>query len=892
MILRYICVALLIFTAAQMCAQTSNFEKGWLRDSVKKDVQSLYHKTLHLFRADRSLARNYFRRALKIYTQWEVQNDSLLGRSHLLQGILLKDIDIDNSIQHLELALLHYKNCYEPNNPRIHGAYFHLAEKLFIAENPRAKSYLDSAFTIQLKSGKSRYWGQTLDLASRVYGRQGDFNKSDLYMQCSRPYLLRDDKNNFAFYINNQAGTFRDLNYPGKSLELLNSYPIDPRFTFFTYSQKAQAHIRLSQPDSAIKYLSAQLAVHDEESAIEVNWIRANLALGFSARKNYVKALELYSEVDLTVCNAVDSIKHLANFSEILMENNFLDSAISIDLAITPQILANNTLNPFDKIILLSICLKHYRKAGKEWDDLSIMDKASDWATQATDNFLALRAEWTSKVSRQYFASEVKRFFDEAIKICSSLYLAKGDVRYLKDALKYMEATKALVLIEEFALKRAENNQKLKYRTRYEDLVENLAQEKDLENQVALSDSIIYWLQKEDKEHFSDNAEYTVLVPDFTKFIDQSDLFYLNYFQHEDTTLSIIALGDHQLYFDQVEKGWFDLMLRRLNMMRDFSLNGPRSFQHRHDALYNFLIPESIRDLPRDLAIVPDGLVSYFPFEVLRKNGNQLLLEDHHVSYSFSLAMSDQISQYPLTKGEPLVMAPFFDGDFMLASSRESGRDIKFGPLEFNRQEASNIRKILKEGHLFLDDEANTDHFHRHCDRSSIIHIATHAVASEENEQKAQIIFGYDEDPVYLSDIYNSTIRANMVVMSACQTAVGRYAAGEGVMSFARAFSAAGCKSVIASLWAVNDQSTAEIMVSYYEHLRKGGRKDEALRNAKLDYIRNADPISQHPYYWAGFVAIGDMDPLYSHSLFNWIVGILCLLIMSALIFWIRSSHT
>ena len=81
-------------------------------------------------------------------------------------------------------------------------------------------------------------------------------------------------------------------------------------------------------------------------------------------------------------------------------------------------------------------------------------------------------------------------------------------------------------------------------------------------------------------------------------------------------------------------------------------------------------------------------------------------------------------------------------------------------------------------------------------------------------------------------------------------------------MSFARAFTAAGSKSVVASLWSVNDESTAEIMAHFYQYLKSGDTKDEALRKAKLQYIREADPTFQHPYFWAGFIGIGDMTPL------------------------------
>ena len=127
-----------------------------------------------------------------------------------------------------------------------------------------------------------------------------------------------------------------------------------------------------------------------------------------------------------------------------------------------------------------------------------------------------------------------------------------------------------------------------------------------------------------------------------------------------------------------------------------------------------------------------------------------------------------------------------------------------------------------------------------------------------------------------------------MVVLSACETAMGKQIKGEGNLSLARAYFQAGAKSVIASLWAVNDESTARIMIDFYKYLGKGKRKDEALQQAKLDYLAWADPAYQHPYYWAGFIAIGDMSPLTfapKYSLIWWGVGILIVLLLS-LYYW------
>ena len=102
-------------------------------------------------------------------------------------------------------------------------------------------------------------------------------------------------------------------------------------------------------------------------------------------------------------------------------------------------------------------------------------------------------------------------------------------------------------------------------------------------------------------------------------------------------------------------------------------------------------------------------------------------------------------------------------------------------------------------------------------------------------------------------------INADLVTLSACDTALGKEFAGEGILGLSRAFQYAGARSVLASLWGVGDQHTAELMKRFYRYLKAGRSKDEALRGAQLDLLRSAaDPTAAHPFYWAAFQVIGD----------------------------------
>jgi CHAT domain-containing protein len=94
------------------------------------------------------------------------------------------------------------------------------------------------------------------------------------------------------------------------------------------------------------------------------------------------------------------------------------------------------------------------------------------------------------------------------------------------------------------------------------------------------------------------------------------------------------------------------------------------------------------------------------------------------------------------------------------------------------------------------------------------------------------------------------------VTLSACETGVGKQRRGEGIISLARAFTFAGAKSIVTSLWAVSDEQTKNLMLYFYEGMKTGLSKSEALRQSKL---KLAHASGGHPYFWAGFVGIGDM---------------------------------
>src|SRR5690606_22075224 len=177
------------------------------------------------------------------------------------------------------------------------------------------------------------------------------------------------------------------------------------------------------------------------------------------------------------------------------------------------------------------------------------------------------------------------------------------------------------------------------------------------------------------------------------------------------------------------------------------------------------------------------------------------------------------------------------------------------------KAEAQKIQELF-DGQLFLAEKASKTNFVENAADYEILHLAMHAVLDEKQPEKSTLIFNNNEK-LYLSELYQMNIPANLAVLSACNTGTGSIQNGEGVQSLSRAFTYAGVKSTVRSLWPIPDRETAQIMPLFYQNLKAGQDKAGALRDAKLTYLHTTtDKALRHPYYWAGLVVSGDTSPI------------------------------
>ncbi len=291
--------------------------------------------------------------------------------------------------------------------------------------------------------------------------------------------------------------------------------------------------------------------------------------------------------------------------------------------------------------------------------------------------------------------------------------------------------------------------------------------------------------------------------------------------------------------------------------------------------LYDRLMEPIESVLPEKLIIVPDGILNLIPFEALLKTlpkdaqdfkSHDYLLKHHQISYNYSASLYKELSNRKnASSSAPFVaFAPSFVNEDSVYNSLAELRS-GLGPLKYNMVEAQTVHSLLG-GDIYEGTEATESQFLQYADQYQIIHLSTHGKSNDEMGDYSFVCFSEipdsisDNERLYVRELYNLKLNADMVVLSACETGLGQIKRGEGIIGLASGFTFAGAASTVTSLWSVNDIQTTHLMERFYKNIKAGMTKDGALRRAKLDFL-NEESHSE-PYFWSAFVAAGNMAPI------------------------------
>lgn len=335
----------------------------------------------------------------------------------------------------------------------------------------------------------------------------------------------------------------------------------------------------------------------------------------------------------------------------------------------------------------------------------------------------------------------------------------------------------------------------------------------------------------------------------------------------------------------------------------------PDTLAKKSKEVYQALFGDYAPFLKKRLFIIANGPFETFPFAALRQDTtNQACYfgSQHILSYHYSLRtfIEEQQENTNSKANEAiLALAPTFNSTVQYVSRSRSVdlEQLNLSPLLYNRLELEALKEKFP-GSFHGEESAQKSIFLQEVADYGIIHLATHAIANPDLGERSAFFLNSDVSNAKVAvcqagEVATLNLDADLVVLSACETGLGSRLSSEGTVGLTRAFSSAGAKSLLSTLWSVDDRTTSEIVIDFYDQLKQGKSKSVALSTAQSNYRqRYAGTEKAHPYYWASFILVGNDAPIEwlgnSNSNFSyWIFAGLFLISIISLFMLKRKSN-
>lgn len=787
-------------------------------------------------RGENDLALEYHLKALKIRKELLGDDHLDVATSYMNMGIIHLNTERYNlALNHFFKALQLKKELYGENNIKMASTYTNIGMVYL------KKQVYDSSLIYNIKS---------LNISEEFYGP-------------THTLVAKNNLNIGSVYFY-QREYEKALDYYNKSLEI-NKKILNEKHAFIArdYNNIAQVYKEKGKYNKAIQY--AQKAI----------------------------AANVYNHYDTLNINLPPKIENYLNWIPLLKSLKIKAEVYSLDLYEDQD---------------LKIALQHYqtcdslisrirRSVATKSDKIRLGIEANEIYINAINTCHQLRINVPNK-DKDYL-KELAFYFSERNK--SSVLL---------EALASTEAIKFAGIPDSLIEK--EHNLKINielYKKLLAEKSDSIAKYKirdKLFNANRQYDQLISSFEQEFPSYFDLKYNYkTVTIKDIQNKLDKKTVI-LSYFVSDSlTTIFSVyknSLEIHTIHIENIEtkikEFRYGLTLsnsRRFNnIYKDFAFD-----------IYNLLIPENIPKNIKNMIIIPEGEISLIPFEALLTEKSiskewkeqPYLIKNYAISYSYSANLlfktfpkekSKQIEQTDLN--DWLAFAPVFneyDNTGLTLRTRKILQDFDnnltdssgtrgmlyngmyINPLPGTEKEVKQIFNFFndngKKALVQINKNANEEYIKTgELEKYKYIHFATHGFVNVNKPELSGLLLAQDttlnEDGIlYMGEIYNLHLNADLSVLSACETGLGEIKKGEGLIGLTRALLYAGSKNIIVSLWKVSDNSTSDLMIDFYKTLLETNQKEHtfsfALQKAKLNLIQKGHYA--HPFYWSPFILIG-----------------------------------
>jgi len=853
-------------------------------------------------------AIDYSMKALQIYeSDTRIHKTNMADICHTIGGTYYKLGMFDSALTFYNKAVLIIRSALGPDHFRLSNIYIDIGDTyVSTREFPKAAQYYNEATRIlKLENPIDE------DKLSKIKAITG-----------------------FAYYTNHQYEEAKDAY---RECIALNK-KVNPTFLPYTYDGIANCYTMLNEVDLASKFY--KLAINTRIKYFgpnQPNLIYNYLSYGLLLVRNddSTKGMAyLHKAFDLSVRtfglrnkSTVEVLNYIGEY--YLLKGSFREALYYIQQALIGEsetfnrsdIFSNPPVNECLSDVQLLLTLKFKARALYglyliEPDSLPLLEAGLTVSQRAVDLIQLIRVSYPDPESKVALTENYRPVLLNGLMISLELYRHHGDSTALNRAFSFAELLRAAILNETM--------QEAEARITGHIPAALIQKEKD-------NNKMIYELQqriaKESQQSPSDtvrisnwNGQLFELKQDMSELIRQLEEDYPSYYDLKyghrvitvvdllksigkneavieyvlaDTTLYIFAFNDDgrtavkimpagQRFNDDLSKVIASLYTESTgHLTPDEFRRYAGSLYH----LYNDLI-DPVDDMVqgKDIIIIPDGRLSYIPFEILTETPPDsaagyadlnFLMNSHAIGYGYSatLLFGNKGHHIGMPLGNMVAFAPEYKsaGPVDTSGAKEKVSNDESVDLPYIRDEVSCVSKLYS-GKAYTGEDAVKDRFLACAGDYRILHLAMHGLIDDDNPMFSKLIFSSVTDTSqdrYLNtyEIYNMSLNADLAVLSACNTGTGKYINGEGIMSMARGFYYAGCPAIVATRWSVYDKSTEEIIRKFYLYLAQGFSKIEALKRARLDFLKTADPFRSHPRFWAAFACIGDPSPVppYGH---------------------------
>ncbi len=887
----------------------SHFFQSETSTSADSSLLILFNKAVNELRSRNNKgAESYFKLAEENINESELKNFELLYRFKVNYGVTLIRLGkFKDALSHFYEAEMICKRYFGEGTGKLAPVYLNMGNiHLYSKDNLKAQKYYEAALFIIDNNPTAYKWrSRIINNLGVSAKRNKDYNNALKYLIEGLKIKKEQNVKDISTSLNNIGNCYDKLGYDGEAdryfkLSIVESIKLNGEGNSDLanfYLNYAVFHSSRGNDVLSKEYLNKSYDIYLAKFGFkhpDTAHCLKNIGTVYFKEENYQKALEFYQKA--LVSSTYDF--HGGGFDE----NPNIEQ---VDGQLTTLEILSDKASTLHKIHKTTNQIKYLKASLKTYDlCVNVIDQ--------------IRIAYQDEESKLALSANENETFSLAIEVAATLFELTGNPMYKEIAFKYSERVKASSLRNYLNDVDAKTfggipldlqNLERQLKQDIADYREKIYQERKQLKPVA--DSISNWRHT----LFELNAEYEQMVKRFeTEHPDYYALKYdnasisVNELQKElkeEEVLMEYALSDSTLYSFVLGCDFFEMKrtilrkgeleaniqnIRNSLKTNDFSDNSMKYYQDYISSahkLYQLMIePYEAVIEKKHLIIIPEGKLAYVPFGVLLKEKGDpesisyrnldYLIRHNPISYqnSATIAYKHSAKEFSSSASKKLLaFAPSYDNvsDTILVTRQVHNN--KLYPLPGAKIEVENISKIFT-GETYLDEFASETNFKAKAESFDILHLAMHTILDDENPMYSKLVFSQTGDSLNdgllnTHEIYNMNLKARMVVLSACNSGDGKFLKGEGVMSLARGFFYSGCPSLIMTLWTVEDLSGSTLMSSFYKYLAQSFPKDVALQQAKLDYLESADALKSHPYFWSGYVAIGDTQTLFRFSMIH-----------------------